>query len=123
MSADPWREMTGTRKRLVRTAIVAVAALPFLFASPVPSFAHPATKQDVANARAKRNQINAQLESIVEQYDAARYQLQQLQSQLAAAKQRMAVAQATADAARTELAKRAADAYTGMGSQLDVLLG
>jgi cell wall-associated NlpC family hydrolase len=35
----------------------------------------------------------------------------------------MAQAQATADAARAQLGQRAAEAYTGMGSQLDVLLG
>ena len=123
MSADPWREMTGTRRRFVRTAIVAVAALPFLLASPVPSFADHVTSQDVANATAKRDQINQQLEAIVEQYDAARYELQQIQAQLDAARQRMAQAKAIETAARAELGQRAADAYTGMGSQLDVLLG
>jgi peptidoglycan DL-endopeptidase CwlO len=115
--------MTGTRRRLVRTAIVAVAALPFVFASPVPSFADHVTSQDVANATAKRSQINQQLEAIVEQYDAARYQLQQVQAQLDAARQRMDQARAIEATARAELGKRAADAYTGMGSQLDVLLG
>jgi cell wall-associated NlpC family hydrolase len=115
--------MTGTRKRFVRTAIVAAMALPFLLASPVPSFADHASQQDVANATANRDSINRQLEAIVEQYDAARYQLQQLQAQVAAAKQRRDEAQAAADKARAELGQRAVDAYTGMGSQMDVLLG
>ncbi len=123
MSADPRREMTGTRKRFVQMAIVVSMALPFTLASSVPSLADHATQTDVANATAKREQINQQLEAIVEQYDAARYQLHQLQAQLLSAKQRMAHAQAISDAARAELGKRAADAYTGMGTQLDVLLG
>ena len=123
MLAEPWREMTGTRKRLVQMAIVAAVALPFMFASSVPSLADHATKADVASAKAKLADINRQLEVIVEQYDQARYQLQQIQQKLAGAKQRMAQAQAIADAARTELNQRAAEAYTGMGSQFDVLLG
>jgi cell wall-associated NlpC family hydrolase len=123
MLAGPWREMTGKRKRFVRVAIVAAIALPFTLASSVPSFADHATQTDVSNAKAKRDQINQQLEVIVEQYDQARSELQQIQQQLAGAKQRMTQAQATADAARAQLGRRAADAYTGMGSQLDVLLG
>ena len=124
MLAEPWREMTGTRKRLVRLGIVAAMALPFTVASTVPSFArHAVTKTDVANARAKRDQINQQLEIVIEQYDQARQHLQQVKQQLAGAKQRMTEAQALAQAARTQLGQRAAAAYTGMGSQFDVLLG
>lgn len=104
-------------------AIAVAVALPFTFASPVPSFADHATKTDVANAKATRDQINRQLELVVEQYDQARIQLQQIQQQLAGAKQRMNQAQAVADAARAQLGQRAAAAYTGMGSQFDILLG
>ena len=115
--------MTGTRRRLVRTALAAVFVIPFFVASASPSFADHATQTDVANAKAKLDSLNQQLEAIVEQYDAARVQLQQLQQKLAGAKQQMDQAQAAAEAARAELVKRAAEAYTGMGSQLDTLLG
>ena len=115
--------MTGTRRRLVRTALAAVFVIPFFVASASPSFADHATQTDVANAKAKLDSLNQQLEAIVEQYDAARVQLQQLQQKLAGAKQQMDQAQAAAEAARAELGKRAAEAYTGMGSQLDTLLG
>jgi cell wall-associated NlpC family hydrolase len=104
-------------------AIVAAVALPFTVTSSVPSFADRATKADVANAKAHLDQINQRLEGVVEQYDQARYALQQIQAKLSGAKARMAQAQAIADAARAELGARAAQAYTGIGSQLDVLLG
>jgi peptidoglycan DL-endopeptidase CwlO len=115
--------MTGTRKRFMRTALAALFVLPFFVASASPSYADHATQTDVANAKAKLDSLNQQLEVIVEQYDAARVQLQQLQQKLAGAKQQMEQAQAAAQAARAELGQRAAEAYTGMGSQLDTLLG
>ena len=104
-------------------AIVAVVTLPFTLTSAVPSFANHATKADVENAKARRDRIYRQLEVVVEQYDQARLHLQQIQQKLAGAKQRMSQAQAMADAARTELGQRAAAAYTGVGSQFDLLLG
>jgi len=108
----------------MRVGIVVAVAFPSIFASPVASVtANAVTKTDVASARARRNQINHQLEIVVEQYDQARLQLQQIDQQLASAKQRMTQAQAVADAARAQLGRRAAAAYTGMGSQFDILLG
>jgi peptidoglycan DL-endopeptidase CwlO len=115
--------MTGTRKRLVRTAIAALFALPFFALSTAPSSAGTTTQADVAAAQAKLNDLNHQLEVVVEQYNAARIHLDQMKTKLAGAKAEMDQAQAEADAARTELGLRAAEAYTGMGSQLDTLLG
>ena len=115
--------MTGTRRKLVRTAIAALFALPFFALSSAPSSAKPTSQADVAAAKAKLDDLNHQLEVVVEQYNSARVHLDQMRSKLAGAKQAMDQAQAEAAAARTELGRRAAEAYTGMGSQLDTLLG
>ena len=115
--------MTGTRRKLVRTAIAALFALPFFALSAAPSSAEPTSQADVAAAKAKIDDLNHQLEVVVEQYNAARVHLDQMRSKLAGAKHEMDQAQSDAATARTELGQRAAEAYTGMGSQLDTLLG
>jgi len=115
--------MTGTRAKLVRTAVAAVFVLPFVVVSAAPSFATHPTQSDVAAAKAKVGAVDHQLEVVVEQYNEARAQYQQVQQKLAAARSQMQQAQAQAGAARSQLGQRAAEAYTGMGSQLDTLLG
>jgi cell wall-associated NlpC family hydrolase len=115
--------MTGTRTKLVRTAIAALFALPFFALSTGSSSAETTSQADVARAQARLNDLNHQLEVVVEQYNSARVHLDQMRSKLAGAKAEMDSSQADADAARTELGERAAEAYTGMGSQLDTLLG
>jgi peptidoglycan DL-endopeptidase CwlO len=107
----------------MRTAVAALFALPFFALSAVSSSAAPATQADVAAAKTKLDALNHQLEVVVEQYNAARLHLDQMQTKLAGAKVAMDEAQAQAEAARTQLGQRAAEAYTGMGSQLDTLLG
>lgn len=123
MSDGPWETMTGKRKALVRSAIVLFSALLLLLVSVTPSFADHPTQADVQNAKTKIEALNRQLEVVVERYNTARVHLQQLQQKLASAKQEMQTAQAAAYAARTQLGERAAEAYTGMSSQLDTLLG
>jgi peptidoglycan DL-endopeptidase CwlO len=115
--------MTRTRTKLVCTAVAAVFLLPFVVVSAAPSFASHPTQSDVASAKAKVAEVNHQLEVVVEQYNEARAQYQQIQVKLATARSQMNAAQAQSDAARSQLGKRAAEAYTGMGSQLDTLLG
>ena len=115
--------MTGTRAKLVRTAVAVVFVLPFVVVSAATSFASHPTQSDVASAKAKVSAVDHQLEVVVEQYNEARAQYQQIQQKLATARSQMEQAQAQADAARSQLGKRAAEAYTGMGSQLDTLLG
>ena len=53
----------------------------------------------------------------------AKYELQQVQAKLADAKAMRDAAEKDAARSREALEKRAVDAYTGMGSDLDVLLG
>ena len=60
---------------------------------------------------------------MVEQYNQAQVRLQQTQAKLLDAKQAKDAADAITARATSELSKRAVAAYTGMGSQLDVLLG
>jgi peptidoglycan DL-endopeptidase CwlO len=115
--------MTGTRRRLIRAAITVACVLPFVVVSTTPSLAGHTTKADVAAAKAKLGSINHQLEVVGERYDAARATYEQIQQKLLTAKQQMDAAQSQSDAARTQLGQRAAQAYTGMGSQLDTLLG
>lgn len=115
--------MTGGRTRIVPLALAAVFVLPVIALSSSPSAAEPTTKADVAAAKAGLDQVNQQLEGVVEQYNQARVALEQAQGKLADAKRAKDRAQAAADAARAQLGERAVQAYTGMGSQLDVLLG
>ena len=114
--------MTGKYAKFVRTAVAAVLAVPLIFVSVSPSLAHP-SKADVADAKAKLAAVNHQLEVVVERYNEARARYDQIQAKLVSAKAHMQAAQAVADAARSQLGQRAAQAYTGMGSQLDTLLG
>lgn len=111
------------RRKIASTAIAAMFALPFFVASATPSSAAHTTQSDVTAAKAKLDDLNHQMEVVVEQYDQARVRLQQLQDKLAGAKHQMDAAASEAEAARTQLGQRAAEAYTGMGSQLDTLLG
>ena len=114
--------MTGTHRKLARIAIATVFIVLFAAFAAAPSFASRPTKADVASAKAKINAINNQLEVVLEQYNGARYNLQQVRQNLASARSAMHKSQAQADAARFQLGERAVQAYTGMGSQLDTLL-
>jgi cell wall-associated NlpC family hydrolase len=115
--------MTGRRKKLARWVLAAVIALPLLAVSSTPSFASHPTQADVQAAKSKIDQLNAQLEAVVEQYNQAQVKLGQMQQHLAEAKAPRDRAIAAAAAARSELEARAVQAYTGMSSQVDTLLG
>ncbi|MFN2590080.1 MAG: NlpC/P60 family protein [Actinomycetota bacterium] len=86
------------------------------------SLARP-SKHDLDVAQAKYDALNEQLSLFDEQYNQARLELQQVQRQLADAKAAAEAAQAEANEARDLLSARAVAAYTGSGSQLEVLLG
>ena len=81
------------------------------------------SKAQVEAAKAKLDALNRQLDQMVEQYNQAQVRLQQTEAKLLDAKQAKEAADAIAARATSELSKRAVAAYTGMGSQLDVLLG
>jgi cell wall-associated NlpC family hydrolase len=115
--------MSGTRPRVLRLLLAAAIAVPTIVVSfSSPSVAAPSAA-DVANAKASLDRLNQEFEVAVERYDAARVRLQTTQARLAEAKQAMQSARARARRARDELSARAVSAYTGMGSELDAILG
>src|SRR5207249_4157789 len=73
-------------------------------------------------ARAKLDALNARLDVLVEQYDAAKVLLDRIQAQLADAQAAAQRAQAQAQAARSSLSARARTAYESSTSSLEVLL-
>ena len=72
--------------------------------------------------RAKANEIGHELEVAIEQYNDARLRLQGVQDRLADALDDKRAAEALAAEAMGQLEERAVAAYTGAGSQMDVLL-
>jgi peptidoglycan DL-endopeptidase CwlO len=122
LSAGTWGLMTGPRKMALRLIVAALFVVPTITLSAFESSAAP-SKQDVAAAKAKLDDLNRRLDLLIEQYDQAKVRLDQTQARLDDARHAKQVADATASRATSELSKRAVAAYTGMGSQLDVLLG
>ena len=113
--------MTVTRTRITRLLAAVVFVVPVIVGSVGNSYAAP-SEQDVENAKAEVDRLNQQLEVAAEAYNSARVRLDQAETRLAEAKQMMDLADAEAAKWRGRLSKRAVQAYTGMGSQLDVLL-
>jgi cell wall-associated NlpC family hydrolase len=81
------------------------------------------TKAQVDAAKAKLQEVGHQLEVVIEQYDEARVKLAAIQQKLDAALVEKQQAESEAAKATADLESRAVEAYTGAGSQLDVLLG
>jgi cell wall-associated NlpC family hydrolase len=111
----------STPRRLFRLCVALLVVLPSLVATLSVASAAP-TEQEVADAKAEVDRLGHVLEQRIEAYNDARYQLSEAKQLLSDARARMETAQAEADAARAQLSDRAVEAYTGMGSQLDVLL-
>jgi len=81
------------------------------------------TQQDLDNAKVELASLNQHLSLLVEQYDVATIKLRDTEQRLADTRARAAELGAEANAAREELSQRAALAYTGATSSLEVLLG
>jgi cell wall-associated NlpC family hydrolase len=81
------------------------------------------SQQDVQSAKEKLDALNQRLGVLVEQYDQEKVKLQEIQSRLAATRAAAAKAQETALAAMVDLNERAARAYQGVGSEIQMLLG
>jgi cell wall-associated NlpC family hydrolase len=113
--------MTGTRKALLRLAAAVVFVVPSLLGA-TGSSAAP-SKAQVEAAKQKLSDLNQQLEGLVALYDQQLTALQAAQAKLQQARQQRDQSRALADSYTADLAKAAVQAYTGMGSQLDVLLG
>jgi cell wall-associated NlpC family hydrolase len=122
ISADPWGQMTGKRRSLQRLIVAALFVVPTVVLSVSTSSAAP-SKQEVEAARAKLDSLNRELDQLIELYNQAQVRLQQSEAQLAEAQHAKRQAEAEAARAMSDLSDRAVAAYTGMGSQLDVLLG
>ncbi len=115
--------MTGTPRRIARLAVAVVFVVPTIVAGfNATSFAAP-TKAEVEAAQAEANRIGHELEVAIEQYNDARVRLQGVQDRLADALDDKQASQALAAEAMAQLEQRAVEAYTGAGSQMDVLLG
>ncbi|HEY6566270.1 MAG TPA: NlpC/P60 family protein [Actinomycetota bacterium] len=115
--------MTGTTKRLARLSVAVIFVVPVILGSLATSSTAAPSKADVEAAEAKADEIGARLEVVVEQYNEARVQLSAIQEKLVDMRDEKAQADAEVQAATEDLEARAVEAYTGAGSQLDVLLG
>ena len=114
--------MTSSRKTILRLVVAAMLAVPSVAISVSVSSATP-SKAQVEAAKAKLDDLNRGLEQLVELYNQAQVRLQLTETKLLEAKQAKQAAGAIATRATADLSSRAVAAFTGMGSQLDVLLG
>jgi len=115
-------ERAGDRSRIARGALALLIMLCASVASATLSSAAP-SQQDVQAAKDKLSALNQHLGILVEQYDQEQVKLQDIQSRLASTRAEAAKAQATALGAVADLNARAARAYQGVGSELEMLLG
>jgi cell wall-associated NlpC family hydrolase len=113
--------MTAKRPRIRRLLAAALLVVP-IGVSLSPAYGAP-TEEEVEQAEARLEVLEHDLEVAIEAYNEAQYQLSLTQERLAEAKARKEAAEAEAEEARRLLSERAVLAYTGLGSQLDVLLG
>lgn len=114
--------MTGRRRRIVRLLVAAVFVLAAV-ASFVPASVAAPSKAQVDAAQAKLAELNHRTEQIVEEYNQAKLALEQTRARLAELRQTKADADAARTQALADLERRAVSAYTGMGSELDAILG
>jgi cell wall-associated NlpC family hydrolase len=114
--------MIARRGRTLRLGIAVVFALSSFLGTIATSHAAP-SKSQVESAKAKLAALQQKISLLVERYDQAKIAYQQTQQKLGDVRKTKAVADAQARAAISELSKRAVAAYTGMGSQLDSILG
>ena len=103
---------------------IGVAALVVIAASlviPPLSSAAP-SRQDVARAKAELDRMNARVSLLVEEYNQARMELEEVQARLAGARSAAERAQDAADRAVASLNRNASIAYQDVGSQFAALL-
>ncbi|MEW6060272.1 MAG: hypothetical protein AB1551_09090, partial [Actinomycetota bacterium] len=116
------REQTGNRGRIARGALALLLVLSASVATATLSSAAPSRK-DVEAAKAKLRALNNRLSLLDEQFNQEQIRLGEIQARLSDARAAAAAAQATADEATADLNARAARAYQGAGSELELLLG
>ncbi|MFB3739873.1 MAG: NlpC/P60 family protein [Candidatus Velamenicoccus archaeovorus] len=113
---------TGNRRRLVRGAVALLLALSTSVTFAGWSLAAP-SKQDVQDAKARLEELNRHLSLLDEQINQERIKLADIQAKLAEVRRRKDSAESTARKAVAALNARAASAYQGVGSELELLLG
>src|SRR5262245_8112797 len=117
------RTMRGTPTRLKRLAVAALIVIPTALVSLSSVSSAAPTEEGVAAAKARLGQLQHELEQAIEKYNDAELKLAQIQTKLSAAKDQKAAAEGEAARSRKRLSERAVAAFTGMGSQIDGLLG
>jgi len=113
--------MTLTRTRITRLTAAVVLVVTAIVA-PLSAVSAAPSKEEVDAAMARAELLAHEYERAVEEFNDARYQLEQVRADLVDAKTRMDEAIDEAATARQALSDRAVETYTAMGSQLDVLL-
>ncbi|HSJ51900.1 MAG TPA: NlpC/P60 family protein [Actinomycetota bacterium] len=112
--------MTRGRSRLAARLTIVLVMVAVSVGSASLTSAQP-TQEEVRRAEERLDALNRELSLLVEQYNQAQIRLQQVEERLAEV--RTAAQQAEDDAAKAtaSLNRRAARAYTGIGSQFAVL--
>lgn len=113
--------MISARNRLAARLVVAVLiTVSATSGFATLSFAAP-SKQQVEAARERLDALNLEMSRLVEEYDQARLHLEEVQGRLAEVQDAARRAETEADRATQSLNRSAARAYTGLGSQFEVL--
>lgn len=115
-------DRTEGRGRIARGALALLIALSLSVSGTTLSSAAPSPK-DVRAAKEELDALNERLSLLVEQYDQEQVRLAEIQSRLAQVRAEAERARATAERALSELNARAVQAYQGVGSELEILLG
>jgi cell wall-associated NlpC family hydrolase len=113
--------MTGPKTRLAaRLVVAALITVTATLGLATLSLAAPG-KQQVQAARERLAALNLEMDRLVEEFNQARLQLEEVQARLAEVQDAARRAEAQADRATEDLNRSAARAYTGLGSQFAVL--
>jgi len=108
--------------RLLAARLLAVVILVSASLGSVTLSSAAPTQEDVRRAKDRLDALNRDLSLLVERYNQARIQLNDVQVRLSEVRLQAERAQAEADRARASLNHSAARAFTGFGSQFAVLL-
>lgn len=115
--------MAPTTKRLAQLGLALALVVPTVVVAAGPASMAAPTEAEVEAAKEELSRVSHELEVAIEEYNEARVRLQGVQGKLADALDDKEAAQAIAAEAMGQLEDRAVEAYTGAGSQIDVLLG
>jgi cell wall-associated NlpC family hydrolase len=119
----PGRRRHAGIARLLAAAFLSVSlTLGTSIVSQAVPLARP-SHSDLVKARGRLARLNDRLSLLVERYDQATIALRDAEARLRDARLQAAWAQAGAASARAELSDRARQAYMGVGSEIDLLLG